>query len=149
MNWGLFMGQTHIISGLVTKRAEIDGQIIARLAEIKDLKQVLHHLDRTIKVFSPEFDLRTIRATRTNTRNTLFAHGEAQRLVLGVMRECGVAMTSRQIADRLIERKGFEVLSSTITQVQKNVLNVLRRLERKQVVVLSNSNDGILHWRIA
>ena len=143
------MGQTHIISGLVTKRAEIDGQIIARLAEIKDLKQVLHHLDRTIKVFSPEFDLRTIRATRTNTRNALFAHGEAQRLVLGVMREYGEAMTNRQIADSIIERKGFEVTASTITQVQKNVLNVLRRLERREVVVLSDSNDGILHWRIA
>ena len=86
------MGQTHIVSGLVTKRAEIDGQIIARLAEIKDLKQVLHHLDRTIKVFSPEFDLRTIRATRTNMRNALFVHGEAQRLVLGVMRECSEAI---------------------------------------------------------
>ena len=143
------MGQTHIISGLVTKRAEIDGQIIARLAEIKDLKQVLHHLDRTIKVFSPEFDLRTIRATRTNTRNALFAHGEAQRLVLGVMRECGEAMTSRQITNSIIERKGFEASSSTITQVQNNILNVLRRLERKEVVVLSDSNDGILHWRIA
>ena len=143
------MGQTHIVSGLVTKRAEIDGQIIARLAEIKDLKQVLHHLDRTIKVFSPEFDLRTIRATRTNTRNALFAHGEAQRLVLGVMREHGEAMTSRQITDAIIERKGFEDLSSTITQVQKDVLNILRRLERKGVVVLSDSNDGTLHWRIA
>jgi hypothetical protein len=143
------MGQTHIISGLVTKRAEIDGKIIARLAEIKDLKQVLHHLDRTIKVFSPEFDLRTIRATRTNTRNALFAHGEAQRLVLGVMRECGEAMTSRQIADAIIERKGFEALSSTITQVQKDVSNTLRRLERKEVVELSDNNDAILHWRIA
>ena len=143
------MGQTHIVSGLVTKRAEIDGQIITRLAEIKDLKQVLHHLDRTIKVFSPEFDLRTIRATRTNTRNALFAHGEAQRLVLGVMREHGEAMTSRQIADSIIERKGFEATTYTVTQVQKNVLNVLRRLERKEVVVLSNRNDGILHWRIA
>ena len=51
------MGQTHIVSGLVTKRAEIDGQIISKLAEIKDLKQILHHIDRTIKVFSPEFDL--------------------------------------------------------------------------------------------
>ena len=143
------MGQTHIVSGLVTKRAEIDGKIIARLAEIKDLKQVLHHLDRTIKVFSPEFDLRTIRATRTNTRNALFAHGEAQRLVLGVMREHGEAMTSRQIADAIIERKGFEVTVHTVTQVQKNVLNVLRRLECKGVVVLSDSNDVILHWRIA
>ena len=143
------MGQTHIISGLVTKRAEIDGKIISRLAEIKDLKQVLHHLDRTIKVFSPEFDLRTIRATRTNTRNALFAHGEAQRLVLGVMRECGEAMTSRQIADAIIERKGFEALSSTITQVQKDVSNTLRRLERKEVVELSDNNDAILHWRIA
>ena len=143
------MGQTHIISGLVTKRAEIDGKIIARLAEIKDLKQVLHHLDRTIKVFSPEFDLRTIRATRTNTRNALFAHGEAQRLVLGVMRECGEAMTSRQITNSIIERKGFEALSSTITQVQKDVSNTLRRLERKEVVELSDNNDAILHWRIA
>ena len=143
------MGQTHIVSGLVTKRAEIDGQIIARLAEIKDLKQILHHLDRTIKVFSPEFDLRTIRATRTNTRNTLFAHGEAQRLVLGVMREHGEAMTSRQIADSIIEHKGFEVPVHTITQIQKNILNVLRRLERKSVVVVSDSDDGILHWRIA
>lgn len=143
------MGQTHIVSGLVTKRAEIDGQIIARLTEIKDLKQVLHHIDRTIKVFSPEFDLRTIRATRTNTRNALFQHGEAQRLVLGVMREHGEAMTSRQIADAIIKRKDFEALSSTITQVQKDVSNILRRLERKGVVVLSDSNDGILHWRIA
>ena len=141
------MGQTHIISGLVTKRAEIDGQIIARLAEIKDLKQILHHLDSTIKVFSPEFDLRTIRATRTNTRNALFAHGEAQRLVLGVMREHDDCMTSRQITDAIIERKGFE--ASAITQVQKDVLNVLRRLEHKEVVELSDSNDGILHWCIA
>ena len=143
------MGQTHIVSGLVTKRAEIDGQIISRLAEIKDLKQILHHLDRTIKVFSPEFDLRTIRATRTNTRNALFAHSEAQRLILGVMRECGEAMTSRQIADAIIEHKGFEVTIHTVTQVQKNVLNVLRRLERKEVVVLSDSNDEMLQWRIA
>ncbi len=142
------MGQTHIVSGLITKRAEIDGQIIARLAEIKDLKQVLHHIDRTIKVFSPEFDLRTIRATRTNTRNVLFAHGEAQRLVLGVMREHDEAITSRQITDSIIERKGFEVTTYIITQVQKNVLNVLRRLERKSVVVLSNSDDDALHWRI-
>ena len=143
------MGQTHIVSGLVTKRAEIDGQIISKLAEIKDLKQILHHLDRTIKVFSPEFDLRTIRATRTNTRNALFAHSEAQRLILGVMRECGEAMTSRQIADAIIEHKGFEVTIHTVTQVQKNVLNVLRRLERKEVVVLSDSNDEMLQWRIA
>ena len=143
------MGQTHIVSGLVTKRAEIDGQIISRLAEIKDLKQILHHIDRTIKVFSPEFDLRTIRATRTNTHNALFAHGETQRLVLGVMREYGDCMTSRQIADAIIERKGFEALSSTITQVQKDVSNTLRRLERKEVVELSDNNDAILHWRIA
>ena len=111
------------------------------------MKQILHHLDSTIKVFSPEFDLRTIRATRTNTRNALFAHGEAQRLVLGVMREHDDCMTSRQITDAIIERKGFE--ASAITQVQKDVLNVLRRLEHKEVVELSDSNDGILHWCIA
>jgi hypothetical protein len=89
--------------------------------------------------------LRTIRATRTNTRNTLFAQGEAQRLVLGVMREHNEAMTGRQITDAIIKHKGLEIETNTVVLIQKNVLNVLRRLERKEVVVLSDSNDGILH----
>lgn len=143
------MSHSHVVSGLVTKRSEIDGQIISRLAEIKDLKQVLLHLDQTIKVFSPEFDLRTIKSKRTNTRNQYFAHGEAQRVVLGVLREHDAPMNSRQISEVIIERKGFEVSDISVVQIQRCVYSVLRRLQSKGVVELVDSQDGILNWRIA
>lgn len=142
------MAQTHVISALVTKRAELDGQIASRLAEIDNLKQAMTHIDRTIKVFSPEFDLRTIKATRTNSRNPLFAHGEIQRMVLNHMRCADGVVISREIADSIIKIKGVEVTVELLSQTQKNVLTVLRRLEHKGVVAVVESPDGLLHWKV-
>ena len=142
------MAQTHVISALVTKRAELDGQIASRLAEIDNLKQAVKHIDRTIKVFSPEFDLRTIKATRTNTRNPLFAHGEIQRMVLNYMRCAVDTVIGREIADEILKMKGIEVNAEVSAQTQKNVLTVLRRLERKGTVCTVSKADGLLHWRI-
>lgn len=142
------MAQTHVISALVTKRAELDGQIASRLAEIDNLKQAVKRIDRTIKVFSPEFDLRTIKATRTNTRNPLFAHGEIQRMVLNHMRCAVDTVIGREIADEILKMKGIEVNAKVAAQTQKNVLTVLRRLERKGTVCTVSKADGLLHWRI-
>lgn len=142
------MAQTHVISALVTKRAELDGQIVSRLAEIDNLKQAMTHIDRTIKVFSPEFDLRTIKATRTNTRNPLFAHGEIQRMVLNHMRCAVDTLIGREIADEILKTKGVKVSAEVSAQTQKNVLTVLRRLERKGTVCTVSKADGLLHWRI-
>lgn len=142
------MAQTHVISALVTKRAELDGQIASRLAEIDNLKQAVTHIDRTIKVFSPDFDLRTIKATRTNTRNPLFAHGEIQRMILNHMRCAVDTVIGREIADEILKKKGIEVNAEVSTQTQKNVLTVLRRLERKGTVCAVNKADGFLHWCI-
>lgn len=142
------MAQTHVVSALVTKRAELDGQIIAKQEEIKALKDVLHHIDRTIKVFSPEIDLRNIRARRSNKMNPVFAHGEVQRMVLNYMRCADGVVISREIADSIIKAKGVEVTVELLAQTQKNVLTVLRRLEHKGVVAVVDSPDGLLHWQI-
>lgn len=143
------MTQTHVISALVDKRAELGGQISSKQAEIKGLKEVLLHLDRTIKVFSPEFDLRTIKATRTNTRNALFARGEIQRMVLNHMRCATDTVIGREIADEILRIKGIEANAEIAAQTQKNVLTVLRRLERKGLVCTVSKPDGLLHWQIA
>ena len=143
------MAQTHVISALVTKHAELEGLILAKQAEISSIQEILRHVDRTIKVFSPEFDLRTIRATRTNTRNALFAHGEIQRRVLNHLRCAQGDVIGREIADEILKVKGIEVNSEVSAQTQKNVLTVLRRLERKGVVRNVDSTEGKLLWRIA
>ena len=81
------MAESLIVSSLVAKRAEVTGQIISYQAEISRLQKSLSHLDGSIKLFAPEYDLRTIKAKRTNKRNQYFAQGEAQRITLDVMRD--------------------------------------------------------------
>jgi hypothetical protein len=54
------MAESHVITGLVPKRAEVAGQITSHQSEINRLQGSLSHLDGAIKLFAPEFDLRTL-----------------------------------------------------------------------------------------
>lgn len=110
------MAQAHVISVLVAKRSELEGLILAKQAEISSIQEILRHVDRTIKVFSPEFDLRTIRATRTNTRNALFAHGEIQRMVLNHLRCAQGDVIGREIADEIVKVKGIRSMQKFSTK---------------------------------
>ena len=92
------MAETHVISGLIKKRAELLGQIDAYQKEIQNISVTLCHIDHTIKLFSPEFDLRTVKAKRTNQRNPYFVKGELQSLVLACLRDAIEPMNYKQIA---------------------------------------------------
>ena len=69
------MAESLVVSGLVSKRSEVAGQIISYQAEITRLQESLSNLDGSIKLFAPEYDLRTIKSKRTNTRNQYFSKG--------------------------------------------------------------------------
>ena len=55
------MSESHVVSGLVAKRSELAGLIDHHQKEIDRLTGDLVHLDAAIKLFSPEFDLGTIK----------------------------------------------------------------------------------------
>lgn len=99
------MTESHVVSGLVAKRSEIAGQIEAFQSEIARLQGAISYLDGSIKLFAPEYDLRTIKGKRTNQRNQYLEHGEGQRLTLDILRVAGNALCSREIADQVIVRK--------------------------------------------
>lgn len=124
------MAETHVVSGLVAKRSELAGLIEHHQKAIAQLSADLAHLDATIKLFSPDFDLRTVRAKAHRRRSSPFAQGECQRLVLEIFREAGdTELSSRQIAESLIQRKGLENSIEMIEQMQKTATGALRRLE--------------------
>lgn len=102
------MAESLVVPGLVSKRSEVAGQIITYQKEITRLQESLSHLDGSIKLFAPEYDLRTIKAKRTIKRNQYFSQGEAQRMTLDVMREAGKSLNSLEIAAQLLARKGIE-----------------------------------------
>ena len=143
------MAESHVVSGLLSKREEIAGQITTIQAEIGRLQGALTHLDNTIKLFSPQYDLRTIKGKRTYTKSKNFERGEAQRMTLDVLREFKKPLCSREIVDELLERKNIESTTANIVNLQKNILTILHSLEKRKIIVQVDNAGGALKWKIA
>lgn len=143
------MAESHVVSGLLSKREEIAGQITTIQAEIGRLQGALTHLDNTIKLFSPQYDLRTIKGKRTYTKSKNFERGEAQRMTLDVLRELKKPLCSREIVDELLERKKIESTTANIVNLQKNILTILHSLEKRKIIIQVDNAGGALKWKIA
>ncbi len=142
------MAESHVVSGLVAKRSELAGLVQHYQTEISRMTGDLTHIDATIKLFAPEFDLRTLRAKEHRERNQYFKLGECQRMTLDILREAESALTSRQIAAELLQRKALELSSEKIDLFQKSALAVLKRLEDKGLVKQGDT-QGVSHtWKI-
>lgn len=136
------MAESHVVSGLIAKRADMAGMIGHHKKEMERLMGALGHLDATIKLFAPEFDLRTVRAKEHRKRNQYFRPGECQRLVLEIFRDARGPLSSRQIAEQIIERMQMDPSSILIEQMQKNAIAVVHRLEKADTVALAGK-DGL------
>ncbi len=69
-------------------------------------------------------------------------------MILDVLRGSEEAMTSRQIAEGLLQRKGIELGSKNIEQLQNSALNVLRRLEIKGMIMQGDKIGASRTWKI-
>ena len=142
------MAESHVVSGLIAKRSEMAGLIEHHQKAIARLAADLTHVDATIKLFSPEVDLRTVRAKTHRVRNQYFKPGECQRLILEIYRDAaGKELSSRQVAEQMVLRKGFENTSDMVEQMQKNAVAVLRRLEGK-LFQLGNKIGNAQTWAL-
>ncbi|MEN6586130.1 MAG: hypothetical protein ABFE02_08840 [Sulfuricella sp.] len=55
------MAETHVVSALVDKYAELSGLILDYQKKIDQMCIAVGHLDASIKLFAPDYDLRSIR----------------------------------------------------------------------------------------
>lgn len=81
------MGQSLVLSGLVAKRAEMAGEVAHHRQALQRLGAELGHLDATIRLFDPNYDLRSVRPRKRGQLTQWFGPGECQRLVLETLRD--------------------------------------------------------------
>ncbi len=144
------MAESHVVTALVTKRAEMAGLIEQHRKEMGRLATDLAHLDATLKLFSPEIDLRTLRAKEHRKRNRFFRPGECQRMVLDIFREAqGAALSSRQIGEALAARQGLESTTVMIEPMRKNAIAVVHRLERTGTLIPAGRDGHGATWSVA
>ncbi len=113
------MGDTFAISALHRKRAHLAGQIETAERVIAGQRETLATLDAVIRMFAPS-NPELIPAIRPYSRRCLFFHhGEQGRLCLSALRETGVPMSCRQVAEYAMAAKGLDVDPVSRKQITK------------------------------
>ena len=132
------MAESHIVSGLVAKHAELAGLIQFHQAEIERVAADLHHVDATLKLFSPEFDLRSLGTKRVRKSSMggfkRFKSQESYTWVLDQLREAAQPLTTGAMAEQIIIVKGLEDSKELRVSIQRTLTGTLRRLEKRGLV---------------
>ncbi len=135
------MTNSHVVSSLRLKRAEIGGHIHDLEKRIARQRANLANLDATIKLFSPGTNPDAIPPKRPYRRTRYFARNELSRLTQDVLRTASGPLTSAEIAASVIQAKGMPPGGAAFREiVAARALTVLRRLAKRGAVVKSGTS---------
>lgn len=148
------MSESHVVSGLAAKHEELAGLIEHHMQEIRRLDADLKHLGATIKLFAPEFDLRSLGVKRVRQASMggfkVFKPGESQRLILDALRETGQPLLTADIMGWIIQRKKLDDSPEVRATMLRTVTGALRRLEDRELVRSTGSGQGrALTWTLS
>jgi len=140
-------GDRYALSALKSKRATIASEIIQLERQLRHRKDMLVHVDATLKLLDPSIDIGDIRPKRPPQRIKLFRQGELGRMILDAIRrgpETG--STLREIVTRIlaIGGHGESARKTVASRVRGNLAYLVRRGKVQKV------GDGrAATWRLA
>ena len=137
------MAESHVVSGLVAKRSELSGQYLQHQETMRELSAAIGSIDVAIKLFDPDYDLRTIKCKVPKHTTKWLDHGEAGRFVLDTLRMASAPLSTRQLGEAMVKHKGLSVNSTKEWNLAlKPVLAAAQRLERKGTIKMVGRADG-------
>jgi hypothetical protein len=135
------MTNSHVVSALGLKRAEISGHIHDLEKRIARQRANLANLDATIKLFSPGTNPDAIPAKRPYRRTRYFAHNELSRLTQDALRTASRPLTAAEIAVAIMQAKEMPADDAAFKEiVAVRTLTALRRLTKRGTVVKSGTS---------
>ena len=140
------MGTKIVVSGLLNKHTELLTQLEHHASEVDRLDFELRHLAATIKLFSPETDLRSLPPKRFVETNRVFRQGESNRCVLEVLREAGGTLNTQEIAQRIADKKGLE--ADMVKAVRDTILDTLKRAAKRGIVRQCGKEGLAIAWEL-
>ncbi len=134
------MAESHIISALTTKRAELAGLIDHHRKEIARISDEVKTLDATIRLFDPDYRISSIRKKRYQKKNEFFKHGESGRNIMDVLRDAGQPLSTSAVTKVVAQKCGIG--ASKEKELQATVLSILHSQCKNGVVESSGSGVG-------
>ena len=102
------MAESHVVSALVAKRAEMAGSIAQVERQLGQLRADLVHLDATLRLFAPDLEPMTIPAKRTRRSDLWFAQGELSRRALDAVRRAREPIRAPDVVKAVMIDKGLD-----------------------------------------
>ena len=141
------MAESHVISALVTKHSEMAGLVAFHGKEMVRISEEVKSLDAAIKLFDPSYRIDSLRPKRFKRKNYFFSAVEGNRSILDVLREAKGAVSTNEIAERLLTAKGFA--SESLDALKATVLTTLHRQRKNGIVLMVGKNKaGICCWAL-
>jgi len=142
------MAETHVISALASKRAEVSGEIKHYEKLLKQSKLNLASIDQTIHIFDESYDLRTIRAKRVSIER-YFKNGEAKTIILDVLRTATEPISTSDVSKKIAFDKGIDSGEGfDLERFCKVVLASLSRCESSGLIERIGKDGTSILWQI-
>ena len=143
------MAESHVVSGLANKRAEIAGMIARAQQQIGQFRADLAHVDATIRLFAPAMEPETIPAKRIRQSDLRFEPGGLSRRVLDALRRAGEPIRAPDLVRAVMIDNGLDPADhASFLRVQWKVRDTLKRLHKRELLAAQGAGHGVL-WRIA
>ena len=101
------MAESHVVSALTNKRAEIAGMIARAQQQIGQFRADLAHVDATIRLFAPAMEPETIPAKRIRQSDLRFEPGGLSRRVLDALRRAGAPIRAPDLVRAVMIKTGL------------------------------------------
>jgi len=143
------MAESHVVSALTNKRAEIAGMIARAQQQIGRFRADLAHVDATIRLFASAMEPETIPAKRIRQSDLRFEPGGLSRRVLDALRRAGAPIRAPDLVRAVMIDNGLDPADrANFAHVQWKVRDTLKRLGKRGLVASEGAGHGVL-WRIA
>jgi hypothetical protein len=139
------MAELHVIA-LRNKRAELAGMVSQLEKQLVQQRANLAHLDATMRLFDPHFQLEEIRPKRQRARSAWFRQGECLRLIYDELRDAPEPMTTRELAERIMHGKAMPTADDRRRELVQRTL--LGSLNRAKETIARIETAGVVSWRL-
>jgi hypothetical protein len=140
------VSETHVVSALVAKRAELAGEMIAAEKRIAQIRTDLGNIDGAIRIFDPSIAVARITPVVKRKTAPLLPQGQGARIVLDTLRRAGEPLSPRQVADRIASERGLELDAGAMERLTQRIRNTLASQEGRGVACETAGNGKV--WRV-